>query len=97
MRTAETGLIISELISASQEARIKPGFFMGVCVVERALYRDFLLVFCSTSSYAQGRYDRRSAWMNCATRPKFASGLRFMGSGLVCRLILPASVSRTCP
>lgn len=45
MMTAETGRIISELISASQEARIKPGFFYGhLCGRTRALYRDFLLV-----------------------------------------------------
>ena len=48
MRTAETGLIISELISASQEARIKPGFFMGICVVRRTRFIGF---FASMSNY----------------------------------------------
>ena len=41
MKDAGIDPIISDLISAHKKARIKPGFFVGVCVARCARFMEF--------------------------------------------------------
>lgn len=53
MKDAGIDPVISDLIFARKKARIKPGFFVGVCTVRHTRFKVFLLV-CITTLVGNG-------------------------------------------